>query len=131
MVSRMNRGRRVLLVNCFPDEREMYEEYLQYAGFDPIDVCEPADAFETAVSLRPDVIVTDTALPRGFDDGLDLIRRLRSDRRTHGIGIIVVSGHAFAQHREQVARAGADVFLPKPCLPQTLVDVIEHELHAA
>jgi CheY-like chemotaxis protein len=127
----MNRGRRVLLVNCFPDEREMYEEYLRYAGFDPVEVCEPSEAFETAISLKPDVIVTDTALPRGIDDGLDLIRRLRSDWRTRGIGIVVVSGHAFAQYRQQVEQAGASVFLPKPCLPQTLVEAIEHELRAA
>jgi len=127
----MNRGRRVLLVNCFPDEREMYEEYLRFAGFDPIEVCEPSDAFATAVALRPAVIVTDTALPRGIDDGLDLIRRLRTDPRTRGIGIVVVSGHAFSQHRRQVVQAGADVFLAKPCLPQTLVDAIEHELRAA
>ena len=127
----MNRRRRVLLVNCFPDEREMYEEYLRYAGFDPIDVCEPSDAFETAVSVKPDVIVTDTALPRGLDDGLDLIRRLRSDPRTRPIGIVVVTGHAFAQHRRLVEQAGADIFLPKPCLPQTLVEAIEHELRAA
>jgi CheY-like chemotaxis protein len=127
----MNRGRRVLLVNCFPDEREMYDEYLRYAGFEPIDVCEPSNAFDTAVALQPDVIVTDTALPRGIDDGLDLIRRLRSDRRTRGIGIVVISGHAFAQHRRQIQQAGADVFLPKPCLPQTLVEAIEHELRAA
>jgi len=109
----------------------MYEEYLRYAGFEPVEVCEPSDAFDTAVTLQPDVIVTDTALPRGINDGLDLIRRLRNDRRTRGIGIVVVSGHAFAQHRQQVEQAGADVFLPKPCLPQTLVNAIEHELRAA
>jgi two-component system cell cycle response regulator DivK len=127
----MNRRRRVLIVNCFPDEREMYEEYLRYAGFDPVEACEPSEAFHTAIAVKPDVIVTDTALPRGTGDGLELIRRLRNDPRTRGIGIVVVSGYAFAQHQRQVEQAGADVFLPKPCLPQTLVAAIEHELRAA
>jgi CheY-like chemotaxis protein len=121
---------RVLIVNCFPDEREMYEEYLRFAGYDPVDVCEPSDAFELAVSLQPDVIVTDTALPKGLEHGLELIRRLRSDPRTRAIAIIVVSGHAFSHHKNQVELAGGDVFLPKPCLPETLVTAIHHTLGA-
>src|SRR5436190_23972254 len=120
----MKRRRCVLLVNCFPDEREMYDDYLRYAGFDAVDVCEPSDAFETAVAMQPDVIVTDTALPHGLS-GLDLIERLRRDPRTQHLKIIVVSGHAFTQHRRQAERAGCDLFLPKPCLPQTLVTAIK------
>jgi CheY-like chemotaxis protein len=117
----------VLLVNCFRDEREMYVEYLRYAGFDPIQVCEPAEAFEIATSLCPRVIVTDLALPHGVR-GVDLIRQLRGDARTRHAIIIVVTGHVFAAQRATALAAGADVFLPKPCLPNDLVAAIEHEL---
>jgi CheY-like chemotaxis protein len=128
----MNRGRRVLLVSWFADERAMYEEYWRYARFDPVPACvEASEAFETAVALKPDAIVTDIGFPKRIEDCLDLIRRLRNDSRTKGIALVVVSSFPIPQHRTQVEQAGADVFLPKPCLPQTLVEAIEHELHAA
>jgi CheY-like chemotaxis protein len=117
----------LLLVNCFPDEREMYVEYLRFAGFDPVEVCEPAEAFRIATSLRPSVIVTDLALPHGVS-GVDLIRQLRSDARTAHAIIIVVTGHAFPAQRARAQAAGCDVFLPKPCLPQNLAAAIQHEL---
>jgi CheY-like chemotaxis protein len=116
-----------LLVNCFPDERDMYVEYLRFAGFDPVEVCEPAEAFEIATSLLPTVIVTDLALPHGVR-GVDLIRRLRSDARTRDAIIIVVTGHVFATERAGALAAGCDVFLAKPCLPQDLAAAIHHEL---
>jgi len=118
---------RVLLVDCFHDEREMYEHYLRFAGFDPVEVCEPAEALHIATSSKPDVIVTDALLQKGFD-GLELIRQLRCDQRTAGAIIIVVSGFVFPRHREKAEAAGCDVFLPKPCLPQTLVDAIRNKL---
>ncbi len=52
----------VVLVNCFPDEREMYVEYLRFAGYDPVDVCDPEPAFDRAVHLQPQVFITDIVL---------------------------------------------------------------------
>ena len=123
----MARSMRVLLVDCVPDEREMYKQYLDFAGFDPVEACDPAQAFEVATTSRPDVIVTDFILRRGLD-GLELIRSLRSDQRTARAIIIVISGLVFPWHREKAHAAGCDMFLPKPCLPQTLVEAIRGTL---
>ena len=123
----MARSTRVLLVDCVPDEREMYKQYLDFAGFDPVEVCEPTLAFEVATTSRPDVIVTDLILRRGLD-GVELIRHLRSDRRTARTMIIVISGLVFPWHRAKAYAAGCDIFLPKPCLPQTLVEAIQGKL---
>lgn len=122
----MARSTRVLLVDSFQDEREMYEEYLDFTGFEPLH-CEPAQAFEVATISRPDVIVTDFIFQRGLD-GLELIRNLKSDERTARAIVVVISGMVFPWHREQVYAAGCNVFLPKPCLPQTLVETIRREL---
>jgi CheY-like chemotaxis protein len=127
LVSQVSAPNCVLLVNCFTDEREMYVEYLRFAQFDPVEVCEPAEAFEIATSLRPLVIVMDVVLPHGLS-GFDLIRQLRSDARTRHAAIIVVSGHVFPAHKAKAFAAGCDVFLPKPCLPQDLAAAIHHEL---
>ena len=86
-----------------------------------------AEAFQIATSLRPSVIITDTALPHGFT-GVDLVRQLRSDTRTQHTIIIVVTGHVFPTQRAKAQAAGRDVFLPKRCLPEDLVAAIAHEL---
>jgi CheY-like chemotaxis protein len=81
----------VLLINCIPDEEEMYAEHLRYSGIDPIIVCETPEAFQTAVAVQPAVIVTDI----GIGDGVELIRQLRDDARTRTSVIIVVSARVF------------------------------------
>jgi two-component system cell cycle response regulator DivK len=111
---------RVLLVNCFRDEREMYLEYLQYAGFASAQECGADDAFAAARAVRPDVIVTDLALP-GHGDGIDFIRQLRAHPDTAHTCIVVVSGFVMREFQERATAAGADVFLIKPCLPEDLV----------
>jgi CheY-like chemotaxis protein len=113
----------VVIVNCFPDEREMYVEYLKFAGYDPVDVCDVDAAFQTAVSIRPSVIITDIVLPGA--DGLELIRSFRTDPRTQTATIVVVTGRIFQPDRAAAERAGCDVFLPKPCLPDTLLTEVD------
>jgi DNA-binding response OmpR family regulator len=110
---------RILLVNCFNDEREMYVEYLQFAGFDALHECDPDAALAMAVTQRPDVVITDILLP-GHPDGLELIRRLRGNPRTARASVIVLTGLVTPEYRAHAARAGCDMFLVKPCLPETL-----------
>jgi chemosensory pili system protein ChpA (sensor histidine kinase/response regulator) len=71
---------------------------------------------------RPDVVVTDIAMPEM--DGLELSRRLRSDAAMHDVPIIAVSG----QVTDKAHQAGADVVLEKPCEPDRLLHVIEDVL---
>ena len=66
-----------------------------------------------------DVIVTGVQVPGSFD-GLELVRRLRADVRTESKLIIVLTAWALHPSREQALAAGCDIFLAKPCLPDTL-----------
>ena len=114
----------VLLVEDDRDTREMYSEYLSYSGLHVTEARTGRRALESVRSRRPDVVVTDLAMPEM--DGRELSRRLRSDRRTSDLPIIAVSGQASYRARE----AGADVVLEKPCEPDTLLHVIEDVLHS-
>lgn len=113
----------VLLVNCFPDEREMYVHHLRESGYAPLEACDAADAYETAVRLQPKVVITDMVLPGG--GGLDLIRALRANPLTRAMTIIVVSARVFPNDRAAALAAGTDLFLTKPCLPQELANEVE------
>jgi two-component system, cell cycle response regulator DivK len=113
----------VLLVEDDRDTREMYSEYLSYSGLRVSEAPTGRRALESVRNHRPDVVVTDLAMPEM--DGRELSRRLRSDRETADLPIIAVSGQLSPGERI----AGADVVLEKPCEPDRLLHVIEDVLH--
>jgi two-component system, cell cycle response regulator DivK len=112
-------SRGVLLVNCVPDEQELYTALLERAGIDPIVTCAVESAIDVARVSRPAVVITDVTLTNAT--ALDLIAALRGDDRTRHAFIIVLSARAFPADRAAAERTGCDVFLAKPCLPVTLL----------
>jgi two-component system cell cycle response regulator DivK len=112
----------VLVVEDYPDAREMYAEYLRFSGFRVDEARNGEEALAKAQESVPDVVLMDLALP--LMDGWEATRRLKSDRRTASTLVVALTGHALAGHAEGARRAGCDAFVTKPCLPDELVDVI-------
>lgn len=108
----------LLLQSPHDDGLEMYAEFLRYHGFAPVAVTNVHDALTVAPAV--DVIVTGIRVPGPFD-GIDLVRRLRAKEEAKQTPIIVLTACVFPRDRERAARAGCDVFLPKPCLPNDLL----------
>jgi two-component system cell cycle response regulator DivK len=115
----------VLLVQPERDDRDMYALFLRHAGMTPVIVSDAAPALVLATDSH--VIVTELLLP-GSMDGIEFIMRLRRDRATNGIPIIVLTSSAWDTERERAERAGCDMFLPKPCLPDRLLHQIRRLL---
>jgi two-component system cell cycle response regulator DivK len=119
---------RVLVVDDYPDAREMYAEYLQYSGFDVIEAGNGIEALERAADSAPDIILMDLSLP--VMDGWEATRRLKADKATADIPIVALTGHALAGILEGAKKAGCDAFVTKPCLPEDLVKEIQRVLDA-
>ena len=118
----------VLVVEDYPDAREMYAAYLQFSGFDVAEATNGLEAVEQAESLMPDIILMDLALPRM--DGWEATRRLKANERTRHIPVVALTGHALAGHAEGARQAGCDAFVTKPCLPDALVAEIRRLLES-
>jgi CheY-like chemotaxis protein len=116
----------VLLVDDYPDAREMYSEYLKFTGFDVIEASNGMEALQQAVDMGPDIILMDLSLP--VMDGWEATRRLKADARTASIPVVALTGHALSGMSEGAQRAGCDAFVTKPCLPEDLVKEIRHVL---
>lgn len=116
----------VLIVDDFLDNREMYAEYLQFSGFHVLEAASGSEALEVALVRRPDIILMDLSLP-GMD-GWEATRRLKADPRTKRTPVIALTGHVLARHTQAALEAGCDGFLPKPCLPETLLAAIQRTL---
>ena len=117
---------RVLLVDDYPDAREMYSEYLQFSGFDVIEAGNGVEAIQRAAEACPDIILMDLSLP--VMDGWEATRRLKADPRTAQIPVVALTGHALAGISEGAIKAGCDAFVTKPCLPDELVKEIRKVL---
>jgi two-component system, cell cycle response regulator DivK len=107
-----------MLVQADADSREMYTEFFRYEGFLPVPVSNARDGL--TVARKADVIVTSLLLP-GDIDGIEFIARLKRDERTKRIPLIVLTACAWKSERERAEKAGCDVFLAKPCLPDHLL----------
>ena len=117
---------RVLLVDDYPDAREMYTEYLEFSGFDVVQAGNGMEAIQRAADATPDIILMDLSLP--VMDGWEATRRLKADARTASIPVVALTGHALAGISEGAKRAGCDAFVTKPCLPEDLVKEIRRVL---
>ena len=118
----------VLIVDDYQDAREMYAEYLMADGFDVAQASNGIEALTRAGELRPDVILMDLALP-GID-GWEATRRLKADRRTAAIPVIVLSGRSDDAAPAAAHQAGCAAFLLKPVLPDDLAVEIRKALTA-
>lgn len=122
-------GSLVLVVDDFHDNREMYMQYLSFAGYRVAEAVDGEDALAKARSLLPDVIVMDLSLPRL--DGWEATRRLKKDPLTQAIPVIALTGHALAGHAEGALGAGCDAFVTKPCVPSELEERVREMLTRA
>jgi CheY-like chemotaxis protein len=95
----------ILIVDDEPDVRFVLRIAFEAAGHRIVEAHHGIAALERVKDSRPDLVVTDVMMP--VLDGLELIRRLRSDPETAAIPILVLSSRA-------TAASGADAALGKP-----------------
>jgi PAS domain S-box-containing protein len=121
-------GRRVLVVDDEHDTRELIVSVLEHDGAAITTATSADQAIERVRSVRPDVVVSDIAMPG--EDGYSLIRRLRALPREHGgrTPALALTAHARAEDRTRALAAGFDMHVSKPIDPaellRTLADLI-------
>jgi two-component system cell cycle response regulator DivK len=116
----------ILVVEDFDDAREMYRDYLEFAGFRVETARDGREAIDKARALHPDLILMDLSLP-GVD-GWEATRLLKSDPATRHLLIVALSAHALVAEGDRARAAGCDGFIAKPCLPPDLVTEITRYL---
>ena len=105
-------GIHTLLVDDEADGRELLAVYLGQCGARVTAVESASDALAAIERERPDVLVSDIAMPSM--DGYELIRRVRALPGGHGIPAVALTAHANAAARIEALRAGYDIYLTKP-----------------
>jgi CheY-like chemotaxis protein len=112
----------VLVVEDYADARLMYGMRLRQAGYRVAFATSGEDAVLLTRELRPDAVVMDLGLEGR--DGWWATRELRSHAETSKVPIVAVSGHALPEHEKLAYDCGVDLFVAKPCLPETLLNIL-------
>jgi CheY-like chemotaxis protein len=107
---------RILVVDDEPDQRFLLRRIFERAGHQVADAGNGAAALRAARDSPPDLVVTDIMMP--VMDGVELIRRLRSEPATAGIPVLAASGDSHVAE-------GADAIVPKPYEWQHLLTVAD------
>ncbi len=113
----------VLLVEDEQAIREMVAMALERAGF-RVRHAESAEDAQAAIQLsQPDLILLDWMLPG--QSGIDYARRLKRDRATRELPIIMLTARGEEGDRIRGLDAGADDYVPKPFSPRELVSRVK------
>jgi len=102
----------ILIVDDYPDGREMLAEYLEFRRFEVVSVSSGEAALAQARARRPAVILMDLQMP-GIG-GWEATRQLKAHPDTKDLLVIAVTAHALAPDEKIARQAGCDGFISKP-----------------
>jgi len=118
--------RLILLVEDLPDARELFAEYLNYAGFSVVTAINGHEGIRLARLLRPDLILMDILMP-GMD-GFEATADLKSDPTVAHIPVVALTADPSIESTERARQAGFAGFITKPARPSDVVGVINRSL---
>lgn len=120
--------KRIAIVEDNPDNRMLAVALLEGAY-----TCEEyetgLDALAGMATQVPDLVLLDISLP-GLD-GVETLKRMRSDGRLARLPVIALTAHAMAGDRERFLAEGFDDYVTKPILDEgVLLGAIERCLQS-
>lgn len=111
---------RVLIVDDSPTILRVLQAVLVAQNCEVITAKDGLEGFETAHQRAPDLIVTDTMMPRM--DGFALLRNLKEHAGTRQIPVIMLTSSDDAASEVKALRLGADSYIAKTLEPGQLLE---------
>ena len=123
LLQRLDRVR-VLLVDDEPTANEALQTLLDSCGAEVRIAGSAAEAIQTLDVWKPDVLISDIAMPD--EDGYALIRRirLRSQEQSGQVPAAALTAYGKIEDRVNILAAGFQMYLSKPADPSELIAVV-------
>jgi signal transduction histidine kinase/ActR/RegA family two-component response regulator len=115
-------GLRVLVVDDDADARDLFASILRAAGARVAIAGSAAEARESMIAGRPQVLLSDIEMPG--EDGYELVAQVRAASPGRTLIAIAVTAYARDADRQRALDAGFDWHLSKPIEPDDLIGVI-------
>ena len=107
-----DRRQTVLVVDDEPHLLRLVQFRLEREGYEVVTASDGQSAIESVHEHRPDLCLLDVVMPRR--SGLEVLQELRSDERSAGLKVIMLTARATDADIETGMRLGADDYLTKP-----------------
>ena len=121
----MTMPKKILVIEDDEVARELMRTVLERNGYEVSVAENGVEGYDTAVFLRPDLIVTDIRMPGA--DGIHVVRRVRDTPSLERIPILVTT--AFGDGNATFSlQQGATAYEPKPLDPQSFLATINRLL---
>jgi signal transduction histidine kinase/DNA-binding response OmpR family regulator len=124
------RGSKILVVDDDDDARALVAHFFTQAGATIAEASSAAAALSLVKTFRPDVLVSDIAMPGGDGYGLMHAVRALSPEAGGRTPAVAVTAHAFATDAERSMAAGFQAHLRKPVDFEELRRAVEQLLGA-
>jgi two-component system phosphate regulon response regulator PhoB len=108
----------ILVVEDEPAIQELIAYNLKQAGHQPLRADNAEQAMNLVQNALPDLVLLDWMLPG--QSGIDFARRLRNDKRTRTVPIIMLTARSDEQDKLTGLDTGADDYITKPFSPREL-----------
>jgi len=108
----------ILVVEDEPAIQELIAYNLRQAGHQPLRADSAEQAMNLVRNALPDLVLLDWMLPG--ESGVDFARKLRSDKRTRMVPIIMLTARSDEHDKLAGLETGADDYITKPFSPREL-----------
>jgi len=122
----MNEPKKILVAEDDEIARELMCMMLKRQGYHVVTAEDGLKAYEFALVLRPDLIITDVQMPSA--DGAHFVRRVRDTEELAATPIIVTTGFGTGNATLTLS-IGADAYEPKPVNPASLLETVRRLLN--
>ena len=109
----------ILTIEDEPAISDILRVNLSFAGYDVISSNNVKQAESVIKTVIPGVIILDWMLPG--TSGPSFAKRLRNDKRTHNIPVIMLTAKSLEENKIEGLNAGCDDYVVKPFSPKELI----------
>jgi CheY-like chemotaxis protein len=103
---------KIMVVEDDPDLMRLITHTLKTAGFDVVQAYGGEDALRKVKMHRPDLILTDLAMPKM--SGVEVIHQVKNDPETREIPCVAVTAFMWDHIAQSASQVGCDGFVSKP-----------------
>ena len=123
-------GARLLVVEDDPDTLDTVRMLLEAHGATTCGVLSPSEALQKLASFRPDLVLSDIAMPG--EDGFSLVAKIRRRPPSEGgrVPVLALSAHVYPEDHQRAFAAGFQGFLCKPVTAEALLRAVRGALES-